>query len=88
MEVLTKFNEAMWEGLQKGSVVVHCLAGVHRAACVVVSHFLWRYYKQGHTYLSPDIAAIYECLGKRRYGVAPLDYVSLVKQFEEHLKSQ
>jgi protein-tyrosine phosphatase len=41
-EIFDMMNEAMWEGLQTGNVVVHCLAGVHRAACVVVTHYLWR----------------------------------------------
>ena len=25
-----------------GSVAVHCLAGIHRAACIVACHFLFR----------------------------------------------
>mmetsp|Transcript_85067 Transcript_85067/g.214396 ORF Transcript_85067/g.214396 Transcript_85067/m.214396 type:complete len:323 (+) Transcript_85067:68-1036(+) len=40
-------QEAMWEQLQKGVVAVHCLAGIHRAACIVACQFLWRHYALG-----------------------------------------
>ena len=36
-------QEAIWAQLQRGTVAVHCLAGIHRAACIVACHYLWRY---------------------------------------------
>jgi protein-tyrosine phosphatase len=88
VETFRNFNEAIWEGLQSGNVFCHCLAGVHRAACVAVSHYLWRYYKLGHTHLTSDIAKIYKSLSSRRAGVAALGYLELVKVWEAHLRSQ
>lgn len=88
IKTFTEFNEAIWEALKEGNVFVHCLAGVHRAACVAVSHYLWRYYKLGHKHLSADVPAIYESLASRRPGVVALSYLSLVRVWEEHLRKQ
>jgi len=88
IEVFTNFNEAIWDALQRGNVVIHCLAGVHRAACVTVSHYLWRHYNLGHTHISVGLGEIYRSLAERRAGVAPLDYISLIKDFAAHLKQQ
>merc|ERR1712000_551051 len=38
IETYNNINEAIWEGIQNGGVVIHCLAGMHRAPTVVVSH--------------------------------------------------
>lgn len=86
IQTFETFNEAIWEGLKEGNVFVHCLAGVHRAAAVAVSHYLWRYYKLGHKHLSSDVNGIYDSLAKRRPGVAPLSYITLVRIWEDHLK--
>eukprot|EP01126_Amoeba_proteus_P057165 TRINITY_DN7256_c0_g1_i6.p1 TRINITY_DN7256_c0_g1~~TRINITY_DN7256_c0_g1_i6.p1 ORF type:complete len:298 (+),score=48.42 TRINITY_DN7256_c0_g1_i6:28-894(+) len=86
IEVFMKINVQIWESLQKGNVVVHCLAGFHRAACVVVSHFLWRYHVLGHHFLSNDLNQIYSDLSERRRGVSPLDYIDFLKIFRSHLE--
>jgi len=86
--VLYSINDAIWEGLQTGNVVVHCLAGVHRAACVVVSHALYRHYRLRHTYISNDISALYSKLASIRRGVAPLGYLALVTSFRDSLEKQ
>jgi hypothetical protein len=86
--VLKKFNEAIWEGLQTGNVFVHCLAGVHRAACVAVSHYLWRFYVLKHTHLSSDIQDIYSQLAERRPGVAALGYKIFVEMWQSYLDAQ
>jgi hypothetical protein len=85
LQTFNTFNENIWEALKEGNVFCHCLAGVHRAACVAVSHYLWRYHKLGHTHLPCDISSIYQSLASRRPGVAPLSYVSLVRTWERHL---
>lgn len=85
--VFRTFNEEIWAGLQKGHVFVHCLAGIHRASSVVVSHFLWRYYTLGHQ-LPHDIPTIYKSLAERRRGVDPLSYVDIVIEFEKQLKQE
>lgn len=87
MQVFLEINEAIWEGLQTGTVVVHCLAGVHRASCVVVSHMLYRHFVKGQTYLSSDILTNYAGLAKIRRGVEPLGYIDLVRDFRNYLVS-
>jgi len=86
--IFYSINEAIWAGLQTGNVVVHCLAGVHRAACVVVSHALYRHYKLRHTHISNDIAELYRKLASIRRGVAPLGYLALVSSFRDSLEKQ
>jgi len=84
--VYQKLNEKIWQYIQTGNVFVHCLAGVHRAASVVVSHFLWRYYYLNHRHLEKNIENIYQYLKSIRPGVEPLSYVRYVIAFEAHLK--
>jgi protein tyrosine phosphatase len=85
---LAAINEDIWAGLQKGNVVIHCLAGVHRASCIVVSHALFRHYKLQHTHISSDIATIYTKLASIRKGVQPLGYLALVTSFREFLERE
>jgi hypothetical protein len=85
---LAAINEDIWAGLQTGNVVVHCLAGVHRASCIVVSHALFRHYKLKHTHISSDIATIYTKLASIRKGVQPLGYLALVTSFREYLEKE
>jgi len=87
-QVYLEINEKIWRALQTGNVFVHCLAGVHRAASVVVSHFLWRYHMLGHTYLEKNIDAIYRLLKAVRPGVEPLSYIRYVSGFEASLLAQ
>lgn len=82
---LYKTNEQIWEALATGDVVVHCLAGLHRAACLVVTHFLYRSIALGHQYLSSDIAAIYDQLASVRPGVEPLSYFPVAMSFRQWL---
>jgi hypothetical protein len=83
--IYDRFNRAIWEALQSGSVVIHCLAGVHRAASVCVAHYLWRYHVLGHKHLPCNIAQIYVNLANIRRGVAPLSYIGLVQEYEQYL---
>ena len=40
----------MWATLQGGgTVAIHCLAGIHRAAMITACHFLYRHHVLGHT---------------------------------------
>ena len=53
-------QRAIWRHLRGGgSVAVHCLAGIHRAACIVACHFLYRHYTLGHAEVPADAADIY-----------------------------
>lgn len=63
---------AMWEHLQGGgSVAVHCLAGIHRAACIVACHFLYRHHVLGHAHVPGDTDDIYRKLQSVRPHVSP-----------------
>jgi len=75
----------MWERLQHGSVAVHCLAGIHRAACIVACHFLWRHYRLGHDVPS-DPQEIYRRLIAVRPAVSPA-YQHVLQGYENYLKS-
>jgi len=85
---LAAINEEIWAGLQTGNVVIHCLAGVHRASCMVVSHALFRHFRLKHTHISSDIASIYTKLASIRKGVQPLGYLALVTSFREYLEKE
>ena len=53
-------QRAIWRHLRGGgSVAVHCLAGIHRAACIVACHFLYRHHTLGHAEVPADAADIY-----------------------------
>mmetsp|Transcript_75882 Transcript_75882/g.138761 ORF Transcript_75882/g.138761 Transcript_75882/m.138761 type:complete len:324 (+) Transcript_75882:113-1084(+) len=87
--VIDKMNhiqERMWDCLQRGSIAVHCLAGVHRAPTVVCCHYLWRHYHLGHKDVCPDIKTIYQRLSRVRSGVEPLSYIQIIHLYEKYLK--
>lgn len=88
IKIFLEINNAIWRGVQTGNVFIHCLAGVHRAAAVCVSHFIWRYYYLGHTHIPNDIPKIYESLAERRQGVAGLGYEAMVVGFKKYLENQ
>lgn len=81
-------QERIWDCLQRGSVAVHCLAGVHRAPTVVCCHYLWRHYHLGHKDVCPDIRTIYQRLSSIRPGVEPLSYIQIIHLYETYLKNK
>mmetsp|Transcript_68854 Transcript_68854/g.149862 ORF Transcript_68854/g.149862 Transcript_68854/m.149862 type:complete len:325 (+) Transcript_68854:48-1022(+) len=80
-----QMQTAIWEHLQSGTVAVHCLAGIHRAACIVACHFLWRYYILGHKDIPHDSEVIYSRLKAVRPAVSPA-YLHVLRSYEAHLK--
>ena len=50
----------------KGTVIIHCLAGMHRAPCILVSHILYRYFKKNQKFLEIDFDKIYKNLSAIR----------------------
>jgi len=76
---------AMWEALQDGTVAVHCLAGIHRAACIVVCHFLWRHYVLGREDVPADAPTIYARLKAVRPAVSPA-YTHILRMYETYLR--
>lgn len=80
-------QQNMWEQLQQGTVAVHCLAGIHRAACIVACHYLWRHYILGHQDIPSDSAVIYRNLKAVRPAVSPA-YNHVLSKYEAHLKRQ
>jgi len=86
-QVNDQMQQAIWEHLQRGSVAVHCLAGIHRAACIVACHFLWRYYVLGHSEIPSSAAEIYRRLKAVRPAVSPA-YTHILTGYEAHLKKR
>jgi len=80
-----EIQTAIWEALQTGTVAVHCLAGIHRAACIVACHFLWRHYTLGHKEVPAKPAEIYRRLQASRPAVDPA-YEHVLRAYEIHLK--
>lgn len=80
-------QQTMWEQLQNGTVAVHCLAGIHRAACIVACHYLWRYHTLGHKNVPCDATVIYQRLKANRPAVSPA-YTHVLQKYEAHLKRQ
>eukprot|EP00746_Dinoflagellata_sp_MGD_P007729 gnl/MRDRNA2_/MRDRNA2_115363_c0_seq1.p1 gnl/MRDRNA2_/MRDRNA2_115363_c0~~gnl/MRDRNA2_/MRDRNA2_115363_c0_seq1.p1 ORF type:complete len:336 (-),score=48.29 gnl/MRDRNA2_/MRDRNA2_115363_c0_seq1:222-1229(-) len=78
-------QEGIWDALQKGTVAVHCLAGIHRAACIVACHFLWRHYALGHEDIPCDPSVIYASLMAQRPAVSPA-YTHVLNSYHAHLK--
>jgi hypothetical protein len=78
-------NEAMWAGIQEGTVAVHCLAGIHRAACIMACHFLYRYYVLGHADVPHDKADIYKKMMSVRPHVRPA-YEDILNSYEKYLQ--
>merc|ERR1712014_18216 len=81
-----QIQASIWEHLQHGTVAVHCLAGIHRAACIVACHFLYRYYILGHTDIPHDTVEIYRRLKAARPHVEPA-YAHVLRSYENHLKN-
>ena len=67
-----------------GSVAIHCLAGIHRAAMITACHFLWRHHVLGHTSISCDWADVYRKLISVRPHVSPA-YEDILRGYEAHL---
>lgn len=88
IETLRAIVEQMWQALQRGSVAVHCLAGLHRAPAVVACFYLYRYYILGHENLPFEIALIYDRIRAIRPSVAPLGYIELIRTFERYAVGQ
>jgi len=82
-----KIQEKIWEALQSGTVAVHCLAGIHRAACIVACHFLWRHYVLGDHSIPDDLDQIYSCLIAQRPRVSPA-YLSVLTSYKQHLQKR
>jgi len=76
---------AIWQGLQKGSVAVHCLAGIHRAACIVACQYLYRHYTLGHGQITDNHDEIYRQMKAVRPAVSPA-YTHVLMQYQAHLK--
>ena len=55
------------------------LSPVHRAAAVVIIHYLYRRYCLGHTHISDNYALLYANLKSIRRGVEPLYAFVVVK---------
>jgi len=80
-----EIQEAIWKNLQKGTVAVHCLAGIHRAACIVACHYLYRYYHLGHKDIPHKPTDIYRCLKAVRPAVSPA-YKHVLENYMKFLK--
>jgi len=78
-------QEGIWKHIQHGTVAVHCLAGIHRAACIVACHFLWRYYVLGHQDVPRDPNEIYRRLKAVRPAVQPA-YQHVLQNYAQHLQ--
>ena len=57
------------------------MAGFHRAAFIVVSHFLWRHYHLNHSHISHDVPLIYQNIAKIRHGVLILDFGPILEGY-------
>ena len=80
-------NRKMWAAVQEGSVAVHCLAGIHRAACIMACHFLYRHYCLGHTHIPADTRDIYRKMISVRPHVSPA-YEDILRGYEAHVKTK
>jgi hypothetical protein len=86
-KVNDEIQTSIWDALQKGTVAVHCLAGIHRAACIVACHFLWRRHVLGHTDIPGDANTIYAKLKAVRPAVSPA-YTHVLQNYEKYLLSR
>lgn len=80
-------NEAMWAAVQEGTVAVHCLAGIHRAACIMACHFLYRYYILGQKHIPHNTTDIYKKMISVRPHVSPA-YEDILRGYEAYLKTK
>lgn len=82
-----EIQEAIWEQLQKGSVAVHCLAGIHRAACIVACQYLWRHYALGMREVPNSKDEIYRRLKAVRPAVDEA-YGHVLSRYQAHLEAR
>ena len=82
---IDRINERMWATLQAGgTVAIHCLAGIHRAAMITACHFLYRHHVLGHTNIPCDEAEIYRKLISVRPHVSPA-YQDILRGYKAHV---
>lgn len=81
-----EIQTAIWQALQNGSVAVHCLAGIHRAACIVACQYLYRHYKVGQKRISANHDEIYRQMIAVRPAVSPA-YTHVLMSYEAFVKS-
>ena len=74
--------------MQHGSVVSHCLAGLHRAPTIVVCQYLYRHYALGMRSVCNDVQEIYRRIKAVRPSVEPLSYIELIRKYERFLRAQ
>jgi len=79
-----EIQEKIWKCLQRGTVAVHCLAGIHRAACIVACHYLYRYHHLKQKDIPHESAEIYRCLEAVRPAVSPA-YKHVLQSYEKFL---
>jgi len=85
VQVNDEIQRAIWSHLEQGGcVAVHCLAGIHRAACIVACHFLFRHYTLGHTEVPHDVKDIYRKLQSVRPAVSPA-YEHVLQDYRAHV---
>lgn len=77
-------NADIWEALRTGTVAVHCLAGIHRAACIAACHFLYRRHVLGQKEVSGDTKDIYAKMMSVRPRVSPA-YQHILVAYEAYL---
>jgi protein tyrosine/serine phosphatase len=83
---IDRINERMWATLQQGgTVAIHCLAGIHRAAMITACHFLYRHHVLGHTNIPCDEAEIYRKLISVRPHVSPA-YQDILRGYKAHVR--
>ena len=85
VEKNSEIQKAMWRHLQAGgSVAVHCLAGIHRAACIVACHFLYRHHALGQREVPHEPRDVYKKLQSVRPMVSPA-YEHVLQDYQAHL---
>jgi len=79
-------QRAIWRHVsENGSVAIHCLAGIHRAAMITACHFLYRHYQLGHADVPSDCGDIYAKLQSVRPAVSPA-YIDTLRMYEAHCR--
>ena len=83
-------QKAIWRHLEGGdSVAVHCLAGIHRVACIVACHFLYmyRHFALGQRSVPAEPADIYSKMQSVRPHVSRA-YEHVLRKYMEFLVRQ
>eukprot|EP00668_Euglena_longa_P021881 GGOE01027207.1.p1 GENE.GGOE01027207.1~~GGOE01027207.1.p1 ORF type:complete len:388 (-),score=98.33 GGOE01027207.1:492-1655(-) len=86
--IMHNIQVKVWQALQRGSVVSHCLAGLHRAPTVVVCQFLYRYYALKMYDTCNDVEAIYRRIQAVRPHAEPLSYIAIIRKYEKWLMTR